>query len=91
MRDPDSFSQRSQTRFWKKVLRGQLTRDESQQLVRDMEKIAVGTTRVAHSQNDAMYVALAARREIEQSLGFAPPKHIDSGIAVSRAFTVRPR
>jgi len=32
-----------------------------------------------------------ARREIEQSLGFAPPKHIDAGIAVSQVFTVPAR
>lgn len=32
-----------------------------------------------------------ARREIEQSLGFAPPKHVDSGIAVSQVFNVPPR
>lgn len=41
---PDLLFAEIANAIWKKVLRGQLTRAESQLLVSDIEKIAVGTT-----------------------------------------------
>ncbi len=74
---PDLLFAEIANAIWKKVLRGQLTRAESQLLVSDIEKIAVDTTPcralasdahaialiTSRSVYDSMYVALALRRD----------------------------
>ena len=64
--------------IWKKVLRGQLTRAESQELVSDIEKIAVVTTPCRALANDAHAIALVTSRSVYDSMYVALALRLDT-------------
>jgi len=66
--------------LWKKVLRGQLTRDESEQLVSDIENIAVGTTPCRALANDAHAIALITSRSVYDSMYVALALRLDTRV-----------
>jgi predicted nucleic acid-binding protein len=65
---PDLLFAEIANAIWKKVVRGQLTRAESQLLVRDIEKIAVDTTPCRALANDAHAIALITSRSVYDSM-----------------------
>ena len=65
---------------WKKVLRGQLTRDESQQLIDDLEQIAVDTTPCRALANDAHAIALITSRSVYDSMYVALALRLDTRV-----------
>jgi predicted nucleic acid-binding protein len=65
---PDLLFAEIANAIWKKVLRGQLTRAESQLLISDIEKIAVDTTPCRALANDAHAIALITSRSVYDSM-----------------------
>jgi predicted nucleic acid-binding protein len=65
---PDLLFAEIANAIWKKVLRGQLTRAESQRLVSDIENIAVDTTPCRALANDAHAIALITSRSVYDSM-----------------------
>jgi len=65
---PDLLFAEIANAIWKKVLRGQLTRAESQLLISDIEKIAVGTTPCRALATDAHAIALITSRSVYDSM-----------------------
>lgn len=77
---PDLLFAEIANAIWKKVLRGQLTRAESQLLVRDIEKIAVNTTPCRALANDAHAVALITSRSVYDSMYVALALRLDTRV-----------
>jgi predicted nucleic acid-binding protein len=65
---------------WKKVLRGQLTRAESQQLISDFERIAVDTTPCRTLASDAHAIALITSRSVYDSMYVALALRLDTRV-----------
>lgn len=68
---PDLLFAEITNAIWKKVLRGQLTPDESRLLASDIENIAVGTTPCRVLAADAHAIALATSRSVYDSMYLA--------------------
>ena len=77
---PDLLFAEIANAIWKKVLRGQLTRAESQLLVSDIEKIAVDTTPCRSLANDAHALALITSRSVYDSMYVALALRLDTRV-----------
>jgi predicted nucleic acid-binding protein len=77
---PDLLFAEIANAIWKKVLRGQLTRAESQLLVSDIEKIAVDTTPCRALANDAHAIALITSRSVYDSMYLALALRLDTRV-----------
>lgn len=77
---PDLLFAEIANAIWKKVVRGQLTRAESQLLVRDIEKIAVDTMPCRALANDAHAIALIASRSVYDSMYVALALRLDTRV-----------
>ena len=77
---PDLLFAEIANAIWKKVQRGQLTRAESQMLVSDIEKIAVGTTPCRALANDAHALALITSRSVYDSMYVALALRLDTRV-----------
>lgn len=77
---PDLLFAEIANAIWKKVLRGQLTRAESQLLVSDFEKIAVNTTPCRALANDAHALALITSRSVYDSMYVALALRLDTRV-----------
>jgi predicted nucleic acid-binding protein len=77
---PDLLFAEIANAIWKKVLRGQLTRAESQLLVNDIEKIAVNTTPCRALATDAHEIALITSRSVYDSMYVALALRLDTRV-----------
>ena len=77
---PDLLFAEVANAIWKKVLRGQLTRAESQLLVSDIEHIAVDTTPCRALANDAHAIALITSRSVYDSMYVALALRLDTRV-----------
>ena len=75
---PDLLFAEIASAIWKKVIRGQLTRAESQLLISDIEKIAVNTTPCRALANDAYAIALITSRSVYDSMYVALALRLDT-------------
>lgn len=77
---PDLLFAEIANAIWKKVLRGQLTSDESRLLVSDIERIAVDTTPCRVLANDAHAIALLTSRSVYDSMYVALALRLDTRV-----------
>ena len=77
---PDLLFAEIANAIWKKVVRGQLTRAESQRLISDIEKIAVATTPCRALANDAHAIALITSRSVYDSMYVALALRLDTRV-----------
>ena len=77
---PDLLFSEIANAIWKKVIRGQLTRAESQLLVSDIENIAVDTTPCRALANDAHAIALLTSRSVYDSMYVALARRLDTRV-----------
>ena len=77
---PDLLFAEIANAIWKKVLRGQLTRAESQLLMSDVEKIAVDTTPCRALASDAHAIALITSRSVYDSMYVALALRLDTHV-----------
>ena len=80
---PDLLFAEIANAIWKKVLRGQLTRAESQLLVSDIENIAVDTTPCRALANDAHAIALITSRSVYDSMYVALALRLDTRVTTA--------
>lgn len=77
---PDLLFAEIANAIWEKVLRGQLTRAESESLVSDFEKIGVSTTPCRALASDAHAIALITSRSVYDSMYVALALRLDTRV-----------
>ena len=77
---PDLLFAEIANAIWKKVLRGQLTRAESQLLASDIEQVAVNTTPCRALAKDAHAIALITSRSVYDSMYVALALRLDTHV-----------
>jgi predicted nucleic acid-binding protein len=80
---PDLLFAEIANAIWKKALRGQLTRAESQRLVSDIERIAVDTTPCRALATDAHAIALITSRSVYDSMYLALALRLDTRVVTA--------